>query len=391
MDLAAPDLHPLAVEEEVRVADCKRVRGSSRVGAKRGWYCEECREKGGKGEAGYFEEGHGRGSGKIQMSRLAPDRNPIADRFTAELRIVSDLKDVFIVPAHVTMNRSLRFGLLPLALALAGALRADDTTSAAPATAPAADEVTALRTDNKQLTVELAASWKETDKLKADIAAAEAAASKNATDMAELKSQLDAAKSQPAPAPAAVPDNSATLADTQDKLATSLRSFSVLQDEDAALRAQVDKLTSDNASLTLQLNDAHSSISSLQVQAAATSQIDPLRTELRQAQDEASQLANENSQLKTRLSLQGVGPSSLKPVPTRPGTAAAALDSAPVAPTPTPTPEVKTYVVVDGDTLTRISRKFYGNSGRWEDILKANRDVMKDEKSLVVGSTIKIP
>ncbi|HEY5228937.1 MAG TPA: LysM domain-containing protein, partial [Opitutaceae bacterium] len=324
-------------------------------------------------------------------SRLAPDRNPIADRFTAELRIVSDLKDVFIVPAHVTMNRSLRFGLLPLALALAGALRADDTTSAAPATAPAADEVTALRTDNKQLTVELAASWKETDKLKADIAAAEAAASKNATDMAELKSQLDAAKSQPAPAPAAVPDNSATLADTQDKLATSLRSFSVLQDEDAALRAQVDKLTSDNASLTLQLNDAHSSISSLQVQAAATSQIDPLRTELRQAQDEASQLANENSQLKTRLSLQGVGPSSLKPVPTRPGTAAAALDSAPVAPTPTPTPEVKTYVVVDGDTLTRISRKFYGNSGRWEDILKANRDVMKDEKSLVVGSTIKIP
>jgi nucleoid-associated protein YgaU len=331
------------------------------------------------------------------MSLLGANRNPCPARFAAELRIVSDLKDVFIVPAHVTMNRSLRFGLLPFAFALAGALRADDTpAAAAPAPAAPVDEVTALRSDNKELTVELAASWKETDKLKAEIAASEAASAKNTSDLADLKSQLDAAKSAaaaaPAPAPAAAPDTSSTLSDTQDKLATSLRSYSLLQDEDAALKAQVEKLTSDNAALTLQLNDAHSAIATLQVQAAATSQIDPLRTQLRQAQDEASQLANENSQLRTRLSLQAVGPGSSRPVPIRPGTAAAALNSAPVvAPMPTPTPEAKTYVVADGDTLTKISRKFYGNSGRWEDILKANRDVLKDEKSLVVGSTIKIP
>jgi nucleoid-associated protein YgaU len=41
--------------------------------------------------------------------------------------------------------------------------------------------------------------------------------------------------------------------------------------------------------------------------------------------------------------------------------------------------------------LTKISRKFYGSSGRWEEILKANHDILKDEKSLVVGSTLKIP
>ena len=51
----------------------------------------------------------------------------------------------------------------------------------------------------------------------------------------------------------------------------------------------------------------------------------------------------------------------------------------------------KTYVVAEGDTLTKISRKFYGTSTRWEEILKANHDVLKDEKSLVVGSTLKIP
>jgi len=34
---------------------------------------------------------------------------------------------------------------------------------------------------------------------------------------------------------------------------------------------------------------------------------------------------------------------------------------------------------------------FYGTSARWEDILNANRDILKDEKSLVVGSSLKIP
>jgi nucleoid-associated protein YgaU len=285
------------------------------------------------------------------------------------------------------MNRYLRFGLLPVALALAGALRADDK----PADTPPADDTAALRADNKQLTDELAASWKETDKLKADLAAAQAASAKSASDAADLKTQLDAAKAQPAPMP--VTPDSTSVSDLQDKLATSLRSFTVLQDENATLQASVDKLTSDNASLSSQLDSAKSSIASLQVQAAATSQIDPLRTELRQSQDEASLLASENSELKTRLSLQAAGPSGGKPVPLRPGTPAAALASEPVAaPAPAPAaPEARTYVVVDGDTLTRISRKFYGTSSRWEDILKANHAVLKDEKSLVVGSTLTIP
>ncbi|HZZ19577.1 MAG TPA: LysM peptidoglycan-binding domain-containing protein [Opitutaceae bacterium] len=288
------------------------------------------------------------------------------------------------------MNRSIRLGLLPIALALATSIRADDTPAAAPAAAPAQDDNAALRADNKQLTDELAGSWKETDRLKADLAAAQAAAAKSYGDSTDLKSQLDALKAQPAPAPQAVPDSSA-LADTQEKLATSLRSFQVLQDENAALKASVDKLTGDNATLTQQLDSAHSSISSLQVQAAATSQIDPLRTELRQAQDEASQLATENAQLRTRIALQSVGPGSGKPVPMRPGTPEAVAAAVPV---PTPTPavaEAKTYVVAEGDTLTKISRKFYGSSSHWEEILKANHDVMKGEKSLVVGSTIKIP
>ncbi len=284
------------------------------------------------------------------------------------------------------MNRTLRLGLLPIALALAGSLRADDKAAAT----PPADSQATLRADNKQLTDELAAAWKESERLKSELAASKAASEKSAADSADLQKQLDAARAQPPiPADTGAPGS---VADLQDKLATALRSFSVVQDENTQLKASVDKLTSDNASLSQQLDAARASIATLQVQAAATSQIEPLRTELRQAQDETSRLAGENSQLRTRLAIQAPGPGATKPAPTRPAQAAAASAAyAPAQAAPPPPPAPKTYVVVEGDTLTKIARKFYGSPGRWEDILNANRDILKDEKSLVVGSTLKIP
>ncbi|HEY1794103.1 MAG TPA: LysM peptidoglycan-binding domain-containing protein [Opitutaceae bacterium] len=271
------------------------------------------------------------------------------------------------------MNRTLRLGLIPAALALAFQLRADDK-PAAPA-----DTQASLRSDNRQLTDELASAWKESSALKSKL-------DQLSADYASLRQQLDAAKAQAAP----VPDSDATrqLADAQDRLAVSLRSFSVVQDENSQLRASVDKLTADNAALNQQLDSAKASISSLQAQAALTAQIDPLRNELRQSQDEAAALASENAQLKTRLALEAP---AQQPAPLRPGMPEAVAAAQPPSPTPTPSPAQRTYVVADGDTLSGISRKFYGTPSRWQDILNANRDVLKDEKSLAVGSTLKIP
>lgn len=293
--------------------------------------------------------------------------------------------------AKTIMNRSLRFGMPVMTLAMAGILHGAGQTAAA----PTAGEVSQLRADNKQLSDELAAAWKESEKLKGDLAAAQAASAKSAGQAADLQQQLTAAQSAAAaPAQAAAPDTDSAkqLADVQDKLAMSLRSFSVVQDENTDLKSSVDKLTSQNAELTQQLDLSRSSIASLQAQAALTSQIEPLRTEVRQAQDEISSLAGENEQLKTRLSLQSPVPGSNKPAPMRPAAAEAAPAATATAPTPAPAPAApKTYVVVEGDTLLRISRKEYGTSSRWEEILNANRDTLKDEKSLVVGSSLKIP
>lgn len=286
------------------------------------------------------------------------------------------------------MNRILRFGLLPIALALAGSLRAEDK---APSTPPPVDQAS-VQADNKQLTEELAASWKESASLKVQLAAAQADSAKGAAESADLQKQLDTAKAA-ASKPEAPPAD-ANVADLQDKLATALRSFSVVQDENSQLKASLDKATSDSASLSQQLDAAHSAIASLQVQAAATAQIEPLRTELRQAQDEANRLSSENELLRTHIAIQSPGPGASKPTPSRPGRSpavGAAPAPAPAAAAAPPPPAPKTYVVVEGDTLTRISRRFYGSAGRWQDILNANRDIMKDERSLAVGSTIKIP
>ncbi len=285
------------------------------------------------------------------------------------------------------MNRSIRFGTLAIALALSGPLRADDK---APPAAPA-DPQASLRADNKQLTDELAAAWKESADLKAKV-------DQLTADYASLGQQLDAAKAQlaarpeaaPAPAPAAPAPESSQLADVQDKLATSLRSFTVVQDENTQLKASLDKLTADNAAVGQQLDAARAQIATLQVQAAATSQIEPLRNELRQAQDESNRLASENALMRTRLAVQSPGPGAARPMPLRPGTPSAVSAAVPPPPAEAPPPPApKTYVVAEGDTLNKISRKFYGSSSHWEEILRANH--LKDEKSLVVGSTLTIP
>lgn len=59
--------------------------------------------------------------------------------------------------------------------------------------------------------------------------------------------------------------------------------------------------------------------------------------------------------------------------------------SSPPATTP------RQYTVVGGDTLTRISTKVYGESGRWQDIFQANRDQLPNPNALRVGQILKIP
>lgn len=57
----------------------------------------------------------------------------------------------------------------------------------------------------------------------------------------------------------------------------------------------------------------------------------------------------------------------------------------------TPYIEAKVHTVADGENLSVISKRYYGNAGRWMEIFNANRDVLQNENSLTPGMKLRIP
>ena len=51
----------------------------------------------------------------------------------------------------------------------------------------------------------------------------------------------------------------------------------------------------------------------------------------------------------------------------------------------------QTYVVKAGDTLSKISRQFYGNPNDYMRIFNANKDKLKDPNKITPGQELKIP
>ena len=51
----------------------------------------------------------------------------------------------------------------------------------------------------------------------------------------------------------------------------------------------------------------------------------------------------------------------------------------------------QTYTVQSGDTLSKISKQFYGDAGQYQKIFEANRDQLSDPDKIQVGQTLTIP
>lgn len=58
--------------------------------------------------------------------------------------------------------------------------------------------------------------------------------------------------------------------------------------------------------------------------------------------------------------------------------------------TPAP-PQIGTYTVVSGDTLSGIARRYYGDASQWPRIFEANRDVLKNPDRIYPGQVLRIP
>jgi nucleoid-associated protein YgaU len=56
-----------------------------------------------------------------------------------------------------------------------------------------------------------------------------------------------------------------------------------------------------------------------------------------------------------------------------------------------PASNVRMYTVKAGDTLSKISKQFYGSTGDYMKIFDANRDQLADPDKIKVGQELKIP
>lgn len=57
----------------------------------------------------------------------------------------------------------------------------------------------------------------------------------------------------------------------------------------------------------------------------------------------------------------------------------------------TPAPEAQYYEVKSGDTLSKISKQFYGDANKYNQIFEANRPMLKDADEIYPGQKLRIP
>ncbi len=58
---------------------------------------------------------------------------------------------------------------------------------------------------------------------------------------------------------------------------------------------------------------------------------------------------------------------------------------------PAPTEKVEYYIIQKGDSLSKISKQYYGNAMDYPKIFEANREVIKDADLIYPGQKIRIP
>jgi LysM repeat protein len=72
-------------------------------------------------------------------------------------------------------------------------------------------------------------------------------------------------------------------------------------------------------------------------------------------------------------------------------TVSAAAQAASKAEAPREAAQAATYTVQKGDTLSKISKQFYGDAGQYMKIFNANRDQLSDPNKIQVGQVLNIP
>ncbi len=151
-----------------------------------------------------------------------------------------------------------------------------------------------------------------------------------------------------------------------DGLTAALAQFNIIQKDLIAAKAENTRLRQSAQALE---RDRTARISSLQQENSA------LSARLRQAQGTLDQIASA-----ARYVNSGGVTNSNRNTPT-----------APTRTTAPSTPAPRIHIVVEGDSLSRISMRYFGTANRWQEIYEANREVLSAENVLRPGQRLNIP
>ncbi len=169
------------------------------------------------------------------------------------------------------------------------------------------------------------------------------------------------------------------LADTQEKLATTLRGYSLLEKERDALANKTDNVASSQSEVA-RLTEAYNALQRANAQT---------ERELVLARGQAQSATSKSPSLAVVST-----PITVTPTPVAPRVAPTpmpVLGKPVVAAAPPPVATIRNHTVVAGDTLVKISQRYYGTNTNWQPIYNANRDVIGPNGALKVGTVLRIP
>jgi TPR repeat protein/LysM repeat protein len=204
------------------------------------------------------------------------------------------------------------------------------------------------------------------EKLSAEVNALQGQLASVRTENARL-AQGDAARQ-------AAEQRAASLSNAAAQLTATQRDLAASREEIVRLTTTVQAIDRDRGARITQLQQENVAIAA----------------RLRQAQGTLDQIASA-----ARLVNPSAG-TAVSPIPAAalplPAPSAATVPSTTPLPASTPiVPAARVHVVVEGDSLTRISVRYYGTTNRWQEIYEANRETLRGENTLRPGQRLRIP
>lgn len=324
--------------------------------------------------------------------RLSRERSALASQLTAAQTAaervraeLADLKSRHEAEIKATGQQS---------ATLAALIAADEKSTATLAALSA--QVATLRTENSRLAQagdELAKLRTESADVRRKLAESDQAGEQHAATVAELTGTNEKITAERRDLLARVETLSGDLSHQRELVNRLTQSG---QSSDAA-RREAEQRANQLAAAAEQLNAAQRELGSLRSEHARlresstanererSARMAQLQQEnaaitlrLRQAQGTLDQIASAARLINGTVGASAVG--TAVPVRSAPATVTIAAASA-----------ERFHLVQEGDSLTRISARYYGTPNRWQDIYEANRDVLRGENALRPGQRLRIP